>query len=327
MNNKHPHFWIPDSEVEQVSKAIRGGTKPRDIVHSEHGAKLSQGLQFVKQSLESVKDDDSLQDVGLYVFRVELPEGEKIQSRRDLFSKNGMNVNAVKDDRNAIVTTTKQQFQILKNRVDAYTNRGTNRTHFDYIESISPYVGTEKDSNVLKRKVYFDRPPETIDIQLMFIPNLQTQEYEAAVSKVVDKIAATDGVIQQQPYYLSDNTPVIRAIIPSAALARYENDSAIYRIEETRFFNTRVDSGSCSIALSAEIDKEVDINSLPIVAVLDSGVDFETPFDQLLIDHWIAPSSKGGDCNHGTRVASRVAFASLGVLLSDSSVLTPRPHY
>lgn len=323
-NNQRPHFWIPDNEVEQVSKTIRGDSKPRDIVHSEHGAKLSQGLQFVKQALESIQDDDSLQDMGLYVFRVELPEGEKVQSRKDLFSSNGMKINAVKDERNAIVSTTKQQFQILKNRVNAYTIKGTNKTYFDYIENISPYVGTEKNASVLKKKVYIDRPPETIDIQLMFIPNLQAQEYEVAVAKVVEKIAATNGVIQQQPYYLSDNTPVIRAIIPSSALMRYENDSAIYRIEETRFFSARVDSGPNSIPASVGINKDVDIGSLPIVAVLDSGVNFTTPFDQLLIDHWIAPGSTGGDCDHGTRVASKVAFAHLGVLLSGADILTPR---
>ena len=323
-NNQRPHFWIPDNEVEQVSKTIRGDSKPRDIVHSEHGAKLSQGLQFVKQALESIQDDDSLQDMGLYVFRVELPEGEKVQSRKDLFSSNGMKINAVKDERNAIVSTTKQQFQILKNRVNAYTSKGTNKTYFDYIENISPYVGTEKNASVLKKKVYIDRPPETIDIQLMFIPNLQAQEYEVAVAKVVEKITATNGVIQQQPYYLSDNTPVIRAIIPSSALMRYENDSAIYRIEETRFFSARVDGGPNSIPASVGINKDVDIGSLPIVAVLDSGVNFTTPFDQLLIDHWIAPGSTGGDCDHGTRVASKVAFAHLGVLLSGTDILTPR---
>lgn len=323
-NNQRPHFWIPDNEVEQVSKTIRGDTKPRDIVHSEHGAKLSQGLQFVKQALENVQDDDSLQDMGLYVFRVELPEGEKVQSRKDLFSSNGMKINAVKDERNAIVSTTKQQFQILKNRVNAYTSKGSNKTYFDYIESISPYVGTEKNASILKKKVYIDRPPETIDIQLMFIPNLQAQEYEVAVAKVVEKITATDGVIQQQPYYLSDNTPVIRAIIPSSALMRYENDSAIYRIEETRFFSARVDDSQCNIPASVGINDEVDINSLPIVAVLDSGVNFTAPFDQLLIDHWTAPGSTGGDYNHGTRVASRVAFAHLGTLLCGANVLTPR---
>ena len=55
MNDKKPHFWIPDEEVERVSKKPTGRTTPRDIVYSEHGAKLSHGLQLVKQAVEELK--------------------------------------------------------------------------------------------------------------------------------------------------------------------------------------------------------------------------------------------------------------------------------
>lgn len=322
--NQHPHFWIPDNEIERIDKTIRGNSKPRDVVYAEHGTKLSQGLQFVKQALETVQEDDSLQVLGLYVFKVELPDGEKVQSRRDLFSKNGMHVNAVKDERSAIVTTTKQQFQILRNRVNAYTQNGTNRTHFDYIENISPYIGKEKNSSVLKKKVYIDRPPETVDIQLMFIPNLQPREYEGAIAKVLEKLSETNGIVQQQPYLLSDNTPVIRAIVPSDVLGRYENDSAIYRIEETRFFSARAEERSALEGQPATIDNSVDIGSLPIVAVLDSGVSLAAPFDQLIVDHWTASASTGGDCVHGTRVASKVIFSQLWEQNALSTPLTPR---
>ena len=318
-DNQRPHFWIPDQEVERVPKKPRGRDKTRDIVHSEHGAKLSQGLQTVKQTLETTQNDDSLRDVDLYVFKVELPEKEKVQNRSNLFSKNGMTVNAVKDERRAIVSTTKQKFQMLKNRVDAYTQNGTNKTHFDYVESIAPYVGVEKESDELRKKIYHTSPPEKIDIQLMFIPNLQTQEYELIIKRMKEKIKATDGVIQQDIYYLSDNTPVMRVIIPSAALNRYENDSAVYRIEETRFFNAVVDDQN-----KIELNSQVDVASLPIVAVLDSGVKFNKQYDQLIVEHWKAPDSSGGNCEHGTRVASKVAFAHLGKQLTTSQILTPR---
>ena len=90
--NQRPHFWIPDEEVEQVSKKLTSRTTPRDIVFSEHGAKLSQGLQMVKQAVDTAQDDDSLRDVGLYVFKVEFPQGEKVQHKSELFSKNGMHL-------------------------------------------------------------------------------------------------------------------------------------------------------------------------------------------------------------------------------------------
>jgi len=111
-NEKKPHFWIPDNEVQQVSKKLTSRTKPRDVVFTEHGAKLSNGLELVKESLHTTKAENSLFETGLCVFKVELPEGDKIQYKTELFAKNGMHVNAVKDERRAIVSTTNQQFQI-----------------------------------------------------------------------------------------------------------------------------------------------------------------------------------------------------------------------
>jgi len=321
-NEKKPHFWIPDNEVQQVSKKPTSRTKPRDVVYTEHGANLSNGLERVKKSLHTTESENSLAEIGLCVFKVELPEGEKIQYKAELFAKNGMQVNAVKDERSAVVSTTNQQFQILKNRIGAYTEQGTNKTHFDYIESFSPYVGSEKDSNELKKRVYLQRPPETVDVQLMFIPNLRAQEYTVALKKVIEKIQQSNGIIQQNPYYLSDNTPVIRVIIPSKTLAKYENDSAIYRIEETRFFSAGVDEYVCDIPSSTQIDPSVDIGSLPIVVVLDTGIQFHPPLDCLIVEHWNTTTA-GGDCSHGTRVASKVVFSNLYEQLA-SGILTPR---
>ena len=55
MNDKKPHFWIPDEEVERVSKKPTGRTTPRDIVYSEHGAKLSHGLQLLSKPSKNLK--------------------------------------------------------------------------------------------------------------------------------------------------------------------------------------------------------------------------------------------------------------------------------
>lgn len=321
--SKKFHLWIPDEEVIQVAKSPTSRTTPRDVVFSEHGHKLSAGLQLIKQRIEETTRDNSLADSDLYIFKVELPEGEKVQYKSELFAKNGMQVNVVKDERSAVVSTTRQQFQILKNRVEAYTRKGVGKTHFDYIEDFKPYLGSEKNSNELKRTVYLQQPPETIDIQLMFVPNLGSAIYESAVNKVVEKIIQNNGQIQEAPYYLSDNTPVIRAIIPSTTLTRYENDSAIYRIEETHFFSAEADDNTPISSSPFELNPDVDINSLPIVVVLDSGVIFNSPVESLVMQHWIAPASNGGDCDHGTKVASRIAFNYLGEQLL-TGMLNPR---
>lgn len=63
-----------------------------------------------------------------------------------------MHVNAVKDERHAVVSTTGHQFQILRNRVEAYTANGTNKTQFDYIESIAPYYRNREEFRRVKKK-------------------------------------------------------------------------------------------------------------------------------------------------------------------------------
>lgn len=321
-NRKH-HLWIPDEEVQQVPKSPTSRPTHRDVVFAEHGRKLSAGLELIKQRIEHDAGDDSLADSNLYVFKVEFPEGEKVQHRSELFVKNNMHVNAVKDERTAVVSTTKQQFQFLKNRVDAYTRKGTGKTHFDNIADFNPYAGSEKDSTELKKIIHMQQPPETIDIQLMFVPNLSQSTYETAVRKVLQKIEQNNGVVQDTPYMLSDNTPVVRAIIPSSMLPRYENDPAIYRIEETHFFSVDAHDGAEPWSSDFHLDDQVDIDSLPVVAVLDSGVTFGPPVDSLVMRRWLAPGTNSGDCDHGTRVASRIVFSYLGSQLLTGK-LTPR---
>jgi len=96
-------------------------------------------------------------------------------------------------------------------------------------------IGDEKNSNRLQNALRASKPQVTLDVQLMLIPNLEENVYEAALTKLIAKIQKTSGEVQESPYYLSDRTPVIRAIIPAASLSHYENDPAIYRIEETVF--------------------------------------------------------------------------------------------
>ncbi|WP_084423329.1 S8 family peptidase [Cohnella thermotolerans] len=317
------HFWIPDEEVQRVDKTLRALPTKRNVSFSEHGSKLSHSLQAIKQTLEAVASDNSLADSDLLVFNIELPQGEKIQDKQSLFDSNGMKVRAVKNVRSAIVTSTSSQFQTLRNRVDAYTRNGSGRTYFDFIEDFKPYIGSEKNSSELRKLTASAQVPVTLDIQLMLIPNLENHLYHSALTHLIEKINETRGHVHESPYYLSDNTPVVRAIIPSNALTRFENDSAIYRIEKTDFFNVETTQEASVDMGELELDPSVNLEELPIVAVLDSGVMFPESLSSLIIKNWVAPDSSGGDSDHGTKVASRVAFKYINQQLS-SSIITPR---
>lgn len=321
--SKKEHFWIPEEEVQRIDKKLTARPKPRNISYAEHGAKLSDSLQLVKKSLDAIASVNSLADSDLLIFSVELPEGEKIKDKAELFISNGMAVKAVKNTRSAIVASTSSQFRTLKQRVDAYTRNGTFKTHFDYISDVKPYIGTEKNSSQLNKVLCLDSVPEKIDLQLMLIPNLGTDVYTPAVKRLLAKIASGEGVVQDEVYYLSDNTPVIRAIIPSSSLANYENDPAVYRIEETDFFSVDANQDDAITLASLSLSQDVDISSLPAVAVLDSGVMFPQEWSQLIAGRWIAQGSVGGNADHGTKVAGNIAFRYLSQQQS-AQYLTPR---
>jgi len=236
-NKRRNHFWIPDEEVIRVDRKPEARTKPRNIYFGKHGQKLSSSLQSIKQAIDNASEDDSLADSGLMIFKVELPEGEKIKDRKALFASTGMEVKVVKNENKAVIATTIKQFKSLKKRIEDYSKSGAGKSHFNYIEDFKPYIGSEKNSSSLQKITCSDRVPESLDIQLMLMPNLNEEIYSLAIKRLIEKIGDKNGIIQEEPYYLSDNTPLIRAIIPSNSLFHYENDLAIYRIEETEFFS------------------------------------------------------------------------------------------
>lgn len=320
MDNKKEHFWIPDGEVQKVTKKLTGRSKPRNVKFQEHGAKLSSNLKEISIILEKNKKDDSFKDLDIMVFKVELPEGEKIQDKEKLFDSAGLDVRVVKDQKSAIVTTTKNRFKILNDKINNYTLEGEGKTYFDYIERFTPFIGSEKDSDNLKRKVYTDVAPEEIDIQLMLLPNLDDEKYEKVLSVVLERIEREKGDLKAQPYRLSDNTPVIRVVIPSNTLNLYENDTAIYRIEETDFFS-HVQEMSKGLEISEyDINLDDNLEELPIVTVLDNGIKFPDNLRGLIADEWIPEGSVGGDKSHGTCVGSLVSFRYLGKYEKDKTI-------
>jgi hypothetical protein len=236
MNNERlAHLWISDEEAHRLTKDLTARSKPRNISYKDHGSKLSRNLQQIKNDIDNLGSANSLTDSGIIVFDVELPKGERIQDKEDLFASNGMKINAVRDVHNAIVTVTPSQYLKLNERIVAYANNGAYRTSFENVENFRPYTGRVKDSNAIKRSIAVEKPPVTIDIQLMLMPHLDHDVYRSAIEKLTKRTGETQGKIEAV-YYLSDDTPVIRAIIPSVAISEYENDPAVYRIEETSFF-------------------------------------------------------------------------------------------
>ena len=143
-----------------------------------------------------------------------------------------------------------------------------------------------------------------------------------AEERLISLIQQNQGVIQAKPYKLSDGTPIVRAEIPLGKLEKISGDTIVSHVTPTGFYAT-----SPMYAVPAQkqmaLNPNVSIDELPIVAVLDTGVDFPAELEPLIVEHWVPPGAAPGDKKHGTNVASKVAFENLGEQLA-SGVPTPR---
>ena len=322
-NDKRMHLWIPNEEVESFENNPTGRSVDRGVRFDEHGSKLSIGLQNIVTAYSKLHAGDSLSDADLVVFKLILPDGEKLSNsqRREFIEAEGMMINAVKDDRHAVVSAPRSLFKRLADRVDGY--KGTGRIkNFQYIDGFEPFLGEDKQALSLKQyieKNYSDNI--SVDVQMMFVPKLAKDVQERAEKKIFEKIAGTEGGFAREPYHLSDGTTVIRAKIPIKMIDEVSNDTVIFRMEQTRFFHNLNPSALIPLPSALEILPEVDISKLPVVAVLDNGVDFPKELDSLVVTHWISASCKGGDASHGTGVSSKVVFSNVADQLSQEYVV------
>ncbi len=305
MSENKNHFYIPEEEVTRLDKTLTARSKPRNISHADHGTKLSSSLIRIKEIYHEKIENDSLAPLDLMVFQVSLPEGDKIQDQSGLFESTGLEVKAVKTMNKAVVATSKSRFAALSEKVDNYTHSGSGKSYFDIVDNFEPYAGHEKNSSELKKTIYGEAPlPQQIDVQLMLLPNLQEDEYKVILDNLSNKL----GEEKVSSYKLSDGTPVIRAKLQPSSLKKYEDDSAIYRIEETDFFSV---PSSETVGLTIDdffLSDDVDVDKLPLVGILDNGISFPNKLSNLIAEHWLPNDSLGGDSSHGTKVASLAVF-------------------
>lgn len=315
-NEHRSHLWIPDEEVDQLDKKLMDTRKPPQVEYSTHGSKLSAGLQSVMTAYSHLQGD-SLSDEDIMIFKLVLPEGFDIYGKRDVAEKEGLMINAVKDKRQAVVSASKSTFQRLRERVGKYRDSGSLK-HFQFVDHFEPYTREEKEANSLKQYLELEKDKFSIDVQMMLMPNLPEKVQKKAVERLSVRITSRNQNNTAKEYYLSDGTPVIRAQLSVKELQEIEKDSALYRIEQTGFFRIE-QSGLVNLdSTDLELDPDIDTDSLPVVVVLDSGVNFPDDFANLVPIHWKASDVSGQGTPHGTLVASKVVFSHIGLQLGNA---------
>ena len=318
--DKKLHLWIPEEEISEHPRDPQARSRDYGLSHAEHGQKLSKGLEEVVSFLARVQKSSAVSDDDLMTFKVILQEKEDFADQQKFIEKEGMKITAVKDARHAVVTTHKDVFDNLRNRVNRYRDKGIKKD-FQYIEGFEPF--TAEDKKTLSMIKTFQQHPEllTVDVQIMLLPDLEESKQDEYTKKIVERLIAEKGKIEGEPYRLTDGTPIIRTIVSPSSLNDVLDDPVIYRVEETNFFHSAAPSAVNPFDKILQLEPGIDIDALTPVVVLDNGVNMPDGLKAVVPIHWTPKKERTwkripnfGD--HGTAVASKVAFGNdLGVQL------------
>lgn len=321
-----PHLLITEDDVVPLENVKQARSKDLGLDRLEHGTKLSSGLQEIVSAYTRMQGTDSLRDEDIRLFEVVLQEGEKFSNKtlRDFLEQEGMTITSVRDSRHAIVSSPKAKFDSLQQRVGNYRDNKRSNKKFQYIDSFQFPDPIEKQApsirEMLEKEASF---PLDVEIVEQLLPKgTDPQVQIRAEERLLALIQQNNGTIQAKPYKLSDGTPIVRAEIPLGKLKTVSDDTIVSHVAPTGFYAT---SPMYTVPAQAQmaLNPTVSLDDLPIVAVLDTGVDFPPELEPLIVEHWTPTGAAPGDKKHGTNVASKVAFENLGEQLA-SGVLTPR---
>ena len=327
MDDFRPHLLIPDPEVDYLDPKPTGGSAKEDVDHFQHGSVLSTGLQEIVAAYTKVQAADSLRDEDILVFEVLLSEGEKFSSKalRDFIEGEGMTIRSVHEEGRATVSTTRSQFGTLSSRIQRYRDGERVNRQFGDIAGLRFPDPLEKQAPSLKAKFLEEVGSEMLDVE---IRELKIDDQVGitgqlnAEQSLIAQIKNRGGELRSAPFALSDDTRIIRAGITVSSLKEISNDTLVDHVSPTSFYTT-----SPAYCVPSQgpltLDPHVNLDELPIVVVLDSGVDFPESLQAVVIEHWTPTGALPGDMKHGTSVASKVAFADTGTQIT-SGVLSPR---
>lgn len=315
------HFWISDENVENRQHNPTARPTEMNIDHSEHGQRLSIGINNIKHKHQNKKSPISEE---IIIFKIELDEDNAVDSRKDytsIFLDNKLKINSIQRSHQAIVSTSPSEFENLDNKLKKYIEQnGQYSKFFQNIKSIDEVSINEKEVRLTQKN-----EEDKNDLQITLMPNLDQKIYSKMLSYVKEEITNLQGEIIDE-YYLSDNTPVLRVLLPSSGISILADQEIILRLEPTRFFGPTGSEPNTVIELDGvQIQFDTTPNELPIVCILDDGINFPVNLTDCIAGKWIAPGiTSASTCEHGTKVASRAIFGDNIDEQVRSKILTPK---
>lgn len=319
---KYNHLWIPNEEVIEIEYKPTARNIDVPVDFSEHGIKLLGQLDTIKKIHNKKKSPVSSEYI---IFKTRLYNNQKFSNneRVKFINNNGLEIKLVKSDNEAIVATKIDKFNMLYKKVENYQERNRN-LGFQYIDDFEFINRTEKQSNSI-RKIITDSLVDYLDIQIQLMPSFGDIIYEKSIEYIFNIIKNSSGEILEDIYNLSDGTPIIRAKVEPSVIDILTEDDIVFKVEKTNFFDVDKQDKYEFNLNDVNLSNEIFIEDLPVVGILDTGVDFGSSIlKDFVIDEWIADDITTFNPYHGTGCAIRAMFGNDLANQIEANSLTPK---
>lgn len=323
MKNRHSHLWIPNEEILHIENKPTAREHHMPVDFSEHGVTLIDGLN----AIESFHNKNNSPILNEYIiFKLRLYPNQKLstQKRKDFIEKSGLEIKFIKNNETAIVAASLNKFELLRKKASSYQQK--NRySDFEYIDCFE-YIGKEEKQSNHLRGIIDNNNNNLLDIQIQLIPNFDNNIYKKSINYLSSLITASEGTILDKPYYLSDNTPIIRASVEPSMIDLLSENEIVFAIENTNFFNSTPSTEKNEYRFDdVKLNPDIILDNLPVVGILDSGVNFGSHFlNNFVVDKYVSPGITSTNYYHGTGCAFRAMFGTNFILQKNSGALSPR---
>lgn len=319
MYSKEGLFWIGDENVSPVVRENK--VKPKPINRTE------EQRRSVRDSINQIRESNSFGWYG-YVNSNELPDNfifrAKVNDERKLrqsnsINKNAINLNYVFSEQEAVVSNTCDAFDTMEKKAEIYAYSGKNKTRFDDFDELSPNTGEWKISRELAEGL--DKCRGTRRVRLQMVPGIVDRDTTRWMDSIHEAIVTHGGSVLGtrasggMTFVYAEADPKTIRLLGECPAVLSMTTPAIASVDDTSML--AIDGSHYML------DPSVDIRTMRMVAVLDNGVDLPSTLSDVVVEHIVASGMDSSRGTHGTMVASKLAFGTIGNN-SEMNVLKPR---
>lgn len=303
--DRHTHFVVPERLVHSDAIRVRGRNKPFSRPnYSAHGDFLRERAAAARNYAGSTLDVDATESLFL---QVRTPPDHPIEAERNRLTAAGLNLVALSpvDPSTGTAQITKASLRRLEGKIEAYatTPKHRGRSYLSILEDIRPVPPVDKLSAELETQ---DDTP--VDCLLLFYSTLTDLEQARVLQAIRSFIARLDAPIGEQRRFSNGVLGIEARLRPSQAVRACEAFTTLRHVKPDRAYYVPDSWQLSPIPEDVEVAPPLGTTS---VAVFDTGIDpacRELRGSIRAVLPFLSPSTVAPETEHGTFVASRVAY-------------------